>query len=181
DQRGKIAISPFGNPHREMLSGNRCQACYIVDGTAGFGQDAWLFAQCGCRVELVERNPAMVMLLEDAIARADIETMQVVWADAKEHLSSLKQQSDVVYLDPMFPERKKSALVKRNMQALQLLADAPQDEAALLDAALIAATKRVVVKRPKWADPLPGPAPSFNVETKGYRFDVYVCAANASG
>ncbi len=83
----------------------------------------------------------------------------------------------MVYLDPMYPHKKKSALVKKEMRVFQSLVGADDDADGLFEPAFALATKRVVVKRPDYAEFLDGKTPSTQIETKKNRFDVYVKAA----
>jgi len=84
------------------------------------------------------------------------------------------QQVDVVYLDPMFPARRKSARVKKELQILQMLAVNSTPHEQLLEAALASAGNRVVVKRPRKAPPLTSRSPSHSLSGKTIRFDVYI-------
>ncbi len=87
-----------------------------------------------------------------------------------------KFQADVLYLDPMFPHKKKSALVKKEMQAFQQLLGPDLDSERLMDAALEFPAKRVVVKRPANAPELSnalGVKPIGNIPSKKHRFDIY--------
>jgi 16S rRNA (guanine1516-N2)-methyltransferase len=93
----------------------------------------------------------------------------------------LTERPDVIYLDPMFPHKQKSALVKKEMRVFQSLVGPDLDADALLPAALKMAEKRVVVKRPDYAGWLNEHKPSMAIETKSNRFDVYVMAALAAG
>lgn len=79
----------------------------------------------------------------------------------------------VVYLDPMFPHKQKSALVKKEMRVFQSLVGPDLDADGLLEPARLLATKRVVVKRPDYAPPLANVATPNAVVTKGHRFDIY--------
>jgi 16S rRNA (guanine1516-N2)-methyltransferase len=63
------------------------------------------------------------------------------------------------------------------MRVFQSLVGADNDADALLEPALQLATKRVVVKRPDYANWLAEQKPSMAIETKKNRFDVYVIAA----
>ncbi len=81
---------------------------------------------------------------------------------------------DVIYLDPMYPDRKKSASVKKNMQILQTLLGKDEDTEELLNIALKVAKKRVVVKRPKGAENLSSIKPTYQVNSKKTRYDVYI-------
>jgi len=74
----------------------------------------------------------------------------------------------------MYPERKKSALVKKDMQILHKLIGGSEDEEDLLGTALRYAKRRVVVKRPLHAEQIAGIKPTMEISSKKTRFDVYV-------
>lgn len=151
----------------------------VIDATAGLGRDAFVLAALGCRVTLVERHPVVAALLRDGLQRgaaADesapiVARMQLLAADARTVLAGTR--ADVVLVDPMHPPRRKGAAVKKEMRVLRRLVGSDPDAGELLHAALAAASRRVVVKRPRGADPLPGPAPSGSVEGHSTRFDIY--------
>lgn len=192
--------------HRRKFGGGKGQAIAkaaglnkgvtpsVLDATAGLGRDAFVLASLGCRVQMVERNPVVAALLDDGLARAQqdaeiggwiSERLSLLHASSHDALQTLADDGsfirpDVVYLDPMYPHpesKKKSALVKKEMRVFQSLVGADQDADALLAPALALATKRVVVKRPDYADWLAGQKPSMAIETKKNRFDVYVLAS----
>lgn len=157
----------------------------VLDATAGLGRDAFVLATLGCRVTLVERVPLVAALLEDALRRASTDVdvapivarMRLVVTHSVTYLEALAENDspDVIYLDPMYPEREKSALVKKEMRFLRALAGDDLDAAVLLSMALRKARRRVVVKRPKRAPPLSSdPAPSHVIESENTRYDVYV-------
>ena len=163
----------------------------VLDATAGLGKDAYLLATTGCQVRLLERDPVIYALLDDGLSRArqsqDDRVCEAV-SRMSAALSTLAvfapaaKGVDVVYLDPMFPERSKSAQVKKDMYVLQqyfastALSSARErdNEAGLLRDALAIATRRVVVKRPARAKDLAGQVPSFRLAGKSSRFDVYM-------
>src|SRR5690554_3715911 len=155
---------------------------HVLDATAGLGQDAFLLAGLGCLVTLLERNPVIHALLADGLARAALnpECAPVVARMALEAGSSIDwlakvepEAMDVVYLDPMFPHRDKSALVKKEMQVFRQVVGDDDDSAQLLQAALKAARYRVVVKRPRKAPFVEGPEPATRIEGKSSRYDIY--------
>ncbi len=156
----------------------------VVDATAGLGRDSFVLAQLGCPVQMVERSAVVAALLRDGMARgrSDAEVapiiaqMSLVVADAKQWLLTLAdgQCPDVVYVDPMHPERTKAAEVKKEMRLFRDLVGCDEDDAELLQAALGAARKRVVVKRPRKAEAIAGPKPSLVMEGKSTRFDIYL-------
>ncbi|WP_341502654.1 class I SAM-dependent methyltransferase [Gallaecimonas sp. GXIMD4217] len=177
--------------HRRQFGGGRGQAVAkavglkkgacptVIDATAGLGRDAFVLASLGCEVTLIERHPAVAALLEDGLARAALNgevapiaaRMRLLHGRAVDLLPDLS--AEVVYLDPMFPHRDKSALVKKEMRVFQHLVGADEDADALFPAALAAASKKVVVKRPDYAPFLADRSPSAQVKTKKNRFDIY--------
>jgi 16S rRNA (guanine1516-N2)-methyltransferase len=166
------------------------QSVNVLDCTAGMGTDSFIMASVGAQVTLVERSPIIGALLDNALMRglqADdpvcikvCERMALIQQDAITYLSdnsAVTAQIDVVYLDPMFPHKKKSALVKKEMRAFQMLLGPDQDSELLLSAAINFAPKRIVVKRPASAPPLEntkGLVPSMAIGSKKHRFDVYL-------
>lgn len=187
--------------HRRKFGGGRGQSIAkavglkqginptVVDGTAGLGRDAFVLASLGCKVIMVERHPVVAALLEDGLKRAyeseEIgqwmqERMRLVHGSSLGSVALLGEDIDVVYLDPMYPHREKSALVKKEMRVFQSLVGADLDADGLLAPAMQLASKRVVVKRPDYAENLDGVKPSMVIATKKNRFDVYVKAAMTS-
>ncbi len=166
----------------------------VLDATAGFGLDAYLFAAAGCVVTLCERSAILHAMLSDGIRRAlhspdervrqTVERMHLHSGDSLTLMQAQCQEQErpeIVYLDPMFPERKKkSAKVKKNMFLLQQLLHGEQDVPGLLAQALALAERRVVVKRPRHAPFLDDRAPGFTLEGKSSRFDVYPIVKSAT-
>lgn len=154
---------------------------HVLDATAGLGRDAFLLASLGCKVTLMERMPIVAALLSDGLERAQLNAetssiaanMQLIHASSIENMPNLSPP-DVIYLDPMYPHREKSALVKKEMRVFQALVGEDLDADALLAPALALATYRVVVKRPNYAPPLAKQKPSMSINMKKNRFDVYV-------
>ncbi|WP_339136820.1 MAG: class I SAM-dependent methyltransferase [Candidatus Electrothrix sp. GW3-4] len=159
----------------------------IIDATGGLGRDSFLLAAAGHQVRIFEQQPVVAALLADGLERAAAhpETAEIrarirlTAGDAVQVLGNIRENGegqgiDVVYLDPMFPERRKSALVKKELQLLQLLAQADAAPERLLNAALKVAGQRVVVKRPLKAPCLTDLSPSHVLTGKTIRFDVYL-------
>jgi len=184
------------NAHRRQFGGGRGQPLAkaiglkkgatpsVIDATAGFGRDAFVLANLGCQITLLERNPLIATLLEDALQRAIdnpdtnsvMARMSVNNVDAIEYLNQLEQQlrPDVIYMDPMYPSREKSALVKKDMRLLHELAGPDSDSEQLLSVAQDTAMKRVVVKRPKSAPFVGEQKPATSIESKNTRYDIYL-------
>lgn len=154
----------------------------VLDATAGLGRDAFLLAQLGCRVTLIERHPLIGALLEDGLARARcdeevgpiIERMDLRHGNAIELIRAWSAEPpQVIYLDPMFPHRDKSSLVKKEMRVFRPLVGDDDDAAQLLQAALALATHRVVIKRPRKAPGVGGEPVGYVLEGKSCRYDIY--------
>jgi 16S rRNA (guanine1516-N2)-methyltransferase len=156
----------------------------VFDATAGLGRDGFIMAALGCRVIMCERSPVIFALLEDGLRRAAqdrqlkmiCQRITLRLGPSQEVLPQICRQSrpGVVYLDPMFPHRRKSALVKKEMRALRIVVGDDKDSEALLQTALQETGQRVVCKRPAQAEILPGHRPDFAINTKKHRFDVYL-------
>jgi 16S rRNA (guanine1516-N2)-methyltransferase len=166
------------------------QPLHVLDATAGLGQDAFVLASLGCRLTLFERSPVIHALLSDGLSRAALneQSAPIVARMALQSGSSIDWLSqagagaaDVIYLDPMFPHRDKSALVKKEMQVFRTVVGDDDDSPALLKAALAVATYRVVVKRPRKAGPVSGPEPTTRIEGKSSRYDIYSIKAFPAG
>lgn len=201
DAQGELAIGvDFTSPaasYRRRQGGKRNEAIAravglrggespaVLDATAGLGGDAFVLASLGCRVDLVERVPALWELLADGLERARrsndrglVETlgrMNLLAGDSIGYLERLAgdERPEVIYLDPMFPERQKSAAVKKEMQVCQNLVGPDADAPVLLELALRQAQSRVVVKRPRHAAPIEGPPPNHVLSGVRNRFDLY--------
>ncbi|QOL26427.1 class I SAM-dependent methyltransferase [Thalassotalea sp. LPB0316] len=160
----------------------------VLDATAGLGRDAFVLASLGCQVTLHERVPAVAALLENGLERGLLhhETTPIVEHMQLKHGSSIDNMADcgnhdVVYLDPMYPHREKSAAVKKEMRVFQTLVGEDLDADQLFAPAYDLATYRVVVKRPNYADYIAGKKPSMSIKMKKNRFDVYVKQAIPKG
>lgn len=156
----------------------------VIDATAGLGKDALQLAALGCEVTLIERHSEIVNGLQHAIDQAKTEPdlreittrMQLIQGSAQQLIPTLPA-SDVIYLDPMFPPRSKSALVKQDLRELHALVGPDHNNDDLLTVALAHAKMRVVVKRPKVAPLLGEQPPSFQLIGKSNRFDIYLISS----
>lgn len=174
-------------PLAKAIGLKKAKTPFVIDTTAGMGREALLLAAMGCRVLAIERQPIIYLLLNDAVERLyqsanhDLspKKLSVIQANSTDYLRHLANLNDgekpqVIYLDPMFPERNKSAAVKKEMRIFKQLAGDDTDSAELLDTACKTATERVVVKRPSSAPFVNDRSPSFQITSKKHRFDVYL-------
>ncbi|MCH9755611.1 MAG: class I SAM-dependent methyltransferase [Gammaproteobacteria bacterium] len=149
----------------------------ILDATAGFGRDAAVLASSGAEVLMCERESLLVALLQDGLTRlspaSDLK-LHLIAKDAKAYLTALQPEDypDVIYLDPMHPARDKSARVKKDLHALQVLLGADNDAMSLLTCARAHVKLRVVVKWPARRPALL--KPNYVIDGKTVRFDVYL-------
>lgn len=151
----------------------------VLDVTAGLGRDAFILASHGYDVVMLERSPIMAALLEDALRRLQQQSakqpidLQLMRCDARQYLQQQAYlESTVVYLDPMHPERTKSALVKKELRMVRDVVGDDPDSGELFELAL-AHAKRVVVKRPKLSAYLADKEPTRQLVGKSTRFDIY--------
>lgn len=165
----------------------------VLDATAGLGKDAFVLATLGCRVQMLERSPCVYALLRNGLERARdsasyddpelkqiLARMELFAGDSHDYLQQLASageigtlRPDVIYLDPMFPDRQKTADVKKEMAAFHHLVGKDMDADGLLQKALACAGYRVVVKRPRKAPFIADRPPSYQLEGKSSRFDIY--------
>ncbi|MGI6638138.1 MAG: class I SAM-dependent methyltransferase [Desulfobulbus sp.] len=155
------------------------QPLLAVDATAGLGEDALLLAAAGFEVQLCEHNPIIAALLEDGLRRAKEQPelaaiccrMHLHAGNSIDFLQQLRIEPDLILLDPMFPPRQKSAKVKKKLQLLQMVEQPCPNEEALVQAALAARPRKLVIKRPRKGSPLAGISPSYSLIGKAIRFD----------
>ena len=156
----------------------------VIDATAGFGTDSFIMASYGATIIMLERQDFMYKLLQDGLNRATqleklaniINNMQLVNISAIDYLNNIVADNfpDIVYIDPMFPEKTNTAASKKEMTILQSLIGKDADEKDLFTAAMKVAKKRVVVKRPKNAPIIGNSQPDLVITGKSGRFDVYI-------
>ena len=179
--------------HRRKFGGGRkseavARACFgdfkepiIFDGTAGLGRDSFVLAYLGAKVHMFERNPIVRIILKDGLRRAYNSDEANFF---KEHMIFEEEKSiwdykgdikpNTVYIDPMYPERKKSAQVKNDMKTFHSLVGFDNDIEKLLTSALEIAQNRVVLKRPQYAQKELENFLMGSVETDSQRFDIYL-------
>jgi len=154
----------------------------VLDLTAGMGRDAYVLATLGCQITMTERIGAIAVLLQQAIdiARNDPDTQQIAGmmqlqaVSGQQFLIENHEDFDTIYMDPMYPHRDKTALVKKEMRIFRELAGDDCDAADMLVLARARAIKRVVVKRPKGGELLGGFKPDFEITSPNTRYDVYL-------
>ena len=195
-----ISIDFLNGPlaHRQQFGGGRGQAIakamglksgitpMILDTTAGLAGDAFVLATLGCPITLIERSPIIFALIADAVERASLsekfqsiieQGFNIINTDASDfitqQLAKNTPKPDVIYIDPMYPDRKKSALVKKDMQILQRLHGNNDTSSKLFENALLYAKKRVVVKRPLHAETISQKVPNTCIKSKKTRYDIY--------
>lgn len=155
----------------------------VVDATAGWAQDSLALFRMGYEVTCIERSPVMAALIADGFQRLaqkdwlikrELSPPVLLSGNAIELLAGLPEKPDCIYLDPMFPpKRKQSAATRKSMAVLRDILGDDTDRHALFDAAFAATGRRVVVKSPDYAEPLGG-KPSESYQGKLLRYDVYL-------
>ena len=157
-----------------------------IDATAGLGEDALLLSAAGFSVKLYERDIVIAALLRDALQRAVevpelteiVGRMRLIEGDSMTKMLQLETPPDVILLDPMFPARQKSGLIKKKFQLLQQLEQPCSDEEELLQAALTIHPRKVIIKRPLKGAYLADRKPDFSLKGKTIRYDCIVMPRN---
>jgi 16S rRNA (guanine1516-N2)-methyltransferase len=179
-------IKPGRLPHELLVKAAKLKGMdrtpLAIDATAGLGEDSILLAAAGFSVQLYEYDPVIAALLRDALLRASkvpelesiVGRMQLFEEDSLAALPNLPVRPDLIFLDPMFPTRQKSALIKKKFQLLQRLEQPCSDEEALVHAALSAQPRKVVIKRPAKGPFLAGLKPDYSLTGKAIRYDCFV-------
>lgn len=154
----------------------------VLDLTAGLGRDAWALASTGCPVMAFERHPLVAFLLADGLRRASLhgptapiaDRITLCSADPRTVDLAVVDAKTVWLFDPMFPERRKSALVKKAMRIFQRLVGEDDDAAEVFSWARAQPGGRWVVKRPPQAPRIDGSVPSMEISSGRIRFDCYL-------
>ena len=156
----------------------------IIDATAGLGYDSFILASLGANVTLIERSEKIYKLLQDGISEGMlyggeiskiIGRMSLIYGDSKNILPQLSPE--VILIDTMYKDRKKSALVKNDMRLVREIVGADSDYSELIEVALKFALNRVVIKQPRYAEPLKEIKEcSHQILGKTIRYDVHMVA-----
>ena len=154
----------------------------IIDATAGLGYDAFILASLGANVTLIERSEKIYDLLKSAISEAKlyggeisniVNRMNLLFGDSKDILPNIAPE--VILIDTMYKDRKKSALVKNDMRLVREVVGSDSDHVELINVALNNASKRVVIKQPRYAETLDNiKGCSHQILGKTIRYDVYI-------
>ena len=156
----------------------------IIDATAGLGYDSFILASLGANVTLIERSEKIYKLLQDGISEGMlyggeiskiIGRMSLIYGDSKNILPQLSPE--VILIDTMYKDRKKSALVKNDMRLVREIVGTDSDYTELIEIALKFALNRVVIKQPRYAEPLKDIKEcSHQILGKTIRYDVHMIA-----
>lgn len=152
---------------------------YGIDATAGLGEDGMILAATGINMTLYEYNPVIAELLRDALRRAAensalseaVSRMKVVEGDSIKAMEEYSQPLDLILLDPMFPKREKTGLIKKKFQLLQQLEQPCSNEEDMLNAAISCKPRKILIKRPQKGPWLGNRKPDYIIEGKAIRYD----------
>ncbi len=154
----------------------------IIDATAGLGYDSFILASLGAKVTLIERSQKMHKLLQNGINEGIsfggeiekiINRMELLFGDSKDILPKLTPE--VIMIDTMYKDRKKTALVKNNMRLVREIVGPDSDYIELLKVALNCAKNRVVLKQPRYAEPIKDIKKcSHQIIGKTIRYDIFM-------
>ncbi len=187
---GKQAIA-------KAIKVSRKEPVKVIDATVGFGTDALILASLNCQIYAIEKNPIIAKLLQNRLTNAQnnpflaplVKNITLIIGDSRTIIPELVEKNqyipDVIYLDPMFPTKKKTAASSKQIQLLQtIIANSNLSETTcnnlnLLKTCLNYAKKRIVVKRPRISEHLDNIKPNFSLIGKANRFDIYLPTNNS--
>ena len=180
-------VSSFPASKKSIFSqalGRKTQS--IIDATGGWLGDTLRMCSQNYQVNVFERH----WLLQGFATYACEKLAKTEWAiknqapipkihklDAIDALQNNDLKADCVYIDPMFPpKRKKSAVVRKSMNILHQIVGQDHDAEQLFAAAYDSGATRIVVKRPDYSEPLGAKlvTPSETLSGKLVRYDVYL-------
>lgn len=146
----------------------------VFDLSAGLGIDAVFLSQLGYEVRAVERNPLIYLCLQQAVLQTPELNLKFIFADSFDYIKSHSNwHHAVLYFDPMFPQKGKSALPRQEMVIFKNMVGPDEDAAEVVRHILqMKKTPRLVVKRPLQAPPLVEKA-NGAIEGKLIRYDIY--------
>jgi len=173
-KRDLTKLSTPSGPFLKALGKER-KGELAIDGTAGFLKDSLFLYQCGFQVTAIEENPLLYLLAKEAISQAQLP-INLYFSSSQKYFAENKINPKIIFLDPMFPPRKKKSLVGKEMQILEKLLGVPVTEDKsfnLLQSALKTKAERVIVKRPKRSEILLGKCKQ-SFEGKSIRYDLYI-------
>ncbi|BCD89943.1 ribosomal RNA small subunit methyltransferase J [Francisella halioticida] len=167
----------------QAIEGRSKEKLKILDTTTGLGRDTFTLASRGHQITSIEKDVYIYLLLCDALYRASqIESIShiatnitLINLDSNQYILTTEQLFDCIYVDPMFPPRRKSAKVKQDMQILHKIAFNDENHNTLLLKNILKTqkAKKVIVKRPIYAEFLYNKKPSSQLKGKINRFDIY--------
>lgn len=156
----------------------------IVDATVGFGQDLLCLASWGVPVIGFERDKKVFQFINDALNKLKdlnevlfkiCSNIELRNENSIEGLRNLKSKATHIYLDPIYPQKEKSALGKLDLRILKDQVGEDSDSSELFDAAFASASKRVILKRPlKEEKSVSNSIASLEIKGSSTRYDVYL-------
>ena len=167
----------------QAVEGKKKGTLEILDTTAGLGRDMFTLASRNHNVTAIEQDIYIYLLLADALLRATnlpnlaqiAKNITLINNNSNDYIKQTQKEFDCIYLDPMFPARRKSAKVKQNMQLLHTIVTNNEDaNKSLFESSIhYKRAKKVIVKRPANAELLSDKKPSSQLIGKANRFDIY--------
>lgn len=154
----------------------------VLDLTCGLAIDSFHFLQLGAEVTAVERQALIYFLLWSASLELPKDRpIQFVFREAKDFLNSrsnLAQDFNIVYFDPMYPDKKKkSAIPRQEMLLFRHLVGQDLDADEVFDEITKTQVDKIIVKRPLHAESLKSGSPAYLkpiiYQGKMVRYDVY--------
>jgi len=166
--------------HLKKAIGKNKEPQLILDGTAGLLSDTLILLSLGHKVIACEQSKYIYLLISDAVRRAEnqlgfLENLILVNKNSIDVYLE-KENVDIVYLDPLFPQDKKQLKRSKSIYALRDILNLEKivinDDKLFMEFNELK-PKKIILKRPLKSEIIYN-TPNYQVKGKSTRFDIYI-------
>ena len=119
----------------------------ILDCTAGLGRDGVLLSKLGHDVTMIEKNPILIIMLNNYLSRAKDIKARLLYGDSLSYIRIAKKKFDYMYIDFMF-EKKNNAKPSKYDLFLRSINYNENNKLNFIEEMINYCKKRVIVKEP---------------------------------
>ena len=119
----------------------------ILDCTAGLGRDGILLSKLGHDVTMIEKNPILIIMLNNYLSRAKDIKARLLYGDSLSYIRIAKKKFDYIYIDFMF-EKKNNAKPSKYDLFLRSINYNENNKLNFIEEMINYCKKRVIVKEP---------------------------------
>ena len=119
----------------------------ILDCTAGLGRDGVLLSKLGHDVTMIEKNPILIIMLNNYFSRAKDIKARLLYGDSLSYIRLAKKKFDYIYIDFMF-EKKNNAKPSKYDLFLRSINYNENNKLDFIKEMINYCNKRIIVKEP---------------------------------